>query len=70
MKKAHPLLAQENGLDKVSYKTDSSTNLPCFKNGKNGNQVLEELARKWVRYGCADTPNEAMRILLGGIDNG
>ena len=29
-------------------------------------KALIELARKWVRYGCAETPKEAMRMLLGG----
>ena len=29
-------------------------------------QVLITLARKWVRYGCAETPKEALRMLLGG----
>ncbi len=30
-------------------------------------QALNALARKWVRYGCAETPNEALRMLLGGV---
>lgn len=34
--------------------------------GKNRQEILDELARKWVRFGCCDTPNEAMRLLLGG----
>jgi hypothetical protein len=29
-------------------------------------KALIELSRKWVRYGCAETPKEALRMLLGG----
>ncbi len=34
--------------------------------GINRLKLLDKLARKWVRYGCAETPNEALRMLLGG----
>ena len=33
--------------------------------GINRLKILDELARKWVRYGCAETPKEALRMLLG-----
>ncbi len=34
---------------------------------RNHHEILDELARKWVRFGCADTPNEAMKMLIGGL---
>ncbi len=40
--------------------------LPEYSKDLNRQQVLIDLARKWVRYGCADTPREALRMLLGG----
>jgi len=29
-------------------------------------KALIDLARKWVRSGCAETPNEAIKMLLEG----
>ena len=45
-------------------KSDSSKNYHKLHTCKNAEQVLDELARKWARYGCADTPKEALKILL------
>lgn len=33
--------------------------------GLNQQKVLDELCRKWVRFGSAETPNQALRMLLG-----
>jgi len=40
-----------------------------FQSDKNGKKILGELARKWVRFGCVSTPNEAIKILLEGCKN-
>ena len=40
--------------------------LPRYSKDYDRQQALIELARKWVRYGCAETPKEAVRMLLGG----
>ena len=45
-------------------KSDSSKKFHKLHTHKNNKQVLDELARKWVRYGCADTPKEALKMLL------
>ncbi len=66
MKKALPQ-TNEKELNFDLRKSNDSKNPKYFHSGINGKQILDELARKWVRYGCADTPNEAMKMLLGGV---
>lgn len=57
-------------LNLVSGDQDYSTKPKPFHSGRNAQQVLNDLARKWVRFGCAETPNEALSMLLEGCENG
>ena len=52
---------QELNLDRRSSKFSTKAKKPI---GLNHQKVLDELARKWVRFGCAETPNQALRMLL------
>jgi hypothetical protein len=54
------------GLDNDFGESNSSTLKLKKPKEINRLKVLDELARKWVRYGCAETPKEALRMLLGG----
>ncbi len=55
---------QELNLD---HHKSKFTKIPKKPIGLNHQKVLYELARKWVRYGYAETPNGAIKILLGGV---
>jgi hypothetical protein len=68
MEKTSPASGKRQGLVDDLRKSDSSKKFHKLHTHKNNKQVLDELARKWVRFGCVDTPNEAMRILLEGIE--
>ena len=59
-----PAPGMGQGLVDDLRKSDSSKKSHKLHTHKNNKQVLDELARKWVRYGCADTPKEALRMLL------
>jgi len=61
MKKA-PTRKQRPDFNFSESNLTSTTRKP---KGKNHEKVLDELARKWVRYGCADTPSQALKMLLG-----
>jgi len=54
---------QELNLD---HHKSKFTKIPKKPIGLNHQKDLNELARKWVRYGCAETPNEAIKMLLEG----
>jgi len=54
---------QELNLDHHKSQFNTKSKKPI---GLNHQKVLYELARKWVRYGCAETPNEAIKMLLEG----
>ena len=66
MKKAFTKVKKQR-LNSVSGDQDYTLKKKRFPNGYNGRKVLHELSRKWVRFGIADTPNEAMKMLLGGM---
>ena len=66
MKKALTQI-NEQRLNPVSSEQNDSTKNKHFPPGYNSQKALEELARKWVRYGSADTPNEAIKMLLEGV---
>ena len=51
----------------LCFSEQDSSKLPEYLKGSDRQKALIELARKWVRYGCADTPNEALKMLLGGV---
>ena len=62
-----PALRQQGqGLDNDFDEANSSTNPLTLHTNHNRQNVLDGLARKWVRFGCCDTPNEAMKVLLAG----
>lgn len=64
MKRKSPASGKRQGLVDDLRKSDSSKNHHKLHTYINVGQALDELARKWVRYGCADTPKAALRMLL------
>jgi hypothetical protein len=64
MKQKSPASGKRQELDTNFRKSDSSKNYHKLHTCNNSKQVLDELARKWLRYGCADTPKEALKMLL------
>ena len=64
MEKTSPASGKRQGLVDDLRKSDSSKNYHKLHTCKSAEQVLDELARKWARYGCADTPKEALKMLL------
>ena len=64
-----PAPGKGRDLNKELRTSKFSKNPKHFHAGKNGKKILDELARKWVRFGCATTPNEAMKVLLEGDSN-
>ena len=51
----------------LCFSEQDSSKFPKYSKDYDRQQTLIALARKWVRYGCAETPKEALRMLLGGV---
>ena len=51
----------------LCFSEQDSSKFTEYLKDSDRQKALLELAHKWVRYGCAETPNEALRMLLGGV---
>ena len=70
MKTKSPASGKRRGLDDDSQKIHSSTNSTKLNTTRNVRKVLNQLARKWASRGYYSTPNEALRVLLEGVNHG